>query len=69
MTDREVPVLIVGGSLAGLTAGAFLGLRGVRSLVVERHRGTAIHPRAAMLYQRTMEILRSLGIEEVVRRS
>lgn len=61
-------MLIVGGSLAGLTTAAFLGQHGVRSLVVERHRGTAIHPRAALVYQRSMEILRSIGIEETVRR-
>ncbi len=68
MTEEETPVLIVGGSLAGLTAAAFLGQHGVRSLVVERHRGTAIHPRAALVYQRSMEILRSIGIEEAIRR-
>ena len=35
--------------------------------MVERHRGAAIHPRAAFLLQRTMEILRAAGIEEEVR--
>jgi 2-polyprenyl-6-methoxyphenol hydroxylase-like FAD-dependent oxidoreductase len=67
-SEREVPVLIVGGSLAGLTAAAFLGHHGVSALVVERHRGTAIHPRAALVYQRSMEILRSIGLEDTIRR-
>ncbi len=65
MAEIEVPVLIVGGSLVGLSTALFLGHHGVRSLAVEHHHGTAIYPRAAQLYQRTMEILRSLGIEQL----
>jgi 2-polyprenyl-6-methoxyphenol hydroxylase-like FAD-dependent oxidoreductase len=67
MAEIEVPVLIVGGSLVGMTAALLLGHHGVRSLVVEHHRGTAIHPRAASVTQRTMEIFRSVGLDEVVR--
>lgn len=68
MSHREVPVVIVGGSLVGMFTAALLGRHGVQTLVVERHPGTAIHPRAAMIYQRSMEVMRSLGIEDVVRR-
>ena len=64
--NLEVPVLIVGGSLVGMSTAVLLGQHGVRTLVVERHRGTAIHPRAALIYQRSMEILRSMGIEQTV---
>jgi putative polyketide hydroxylase len=39
----------------------------VRSLVIERHPGTAIHPRAAHATQRTMEIFRSVGLENPIR--
>jgi len=60
-------VLIAGGSLVGMTAAMLLGCHGVASLVVERHAGAAIHPRAAFLLQRTMEILRGAGLEEQVR--
>ena len=67
MTDLEVPILIVGGSLVGMSAALLLGHHGVSSLTVEHHRGTAIHPRAAMISQRTMEILRTVGIEQIVR--
>src|SRR4029453_10592398 len=67
MADRDVPVLIAGGSLVGLSMAMLLGHHGVRSLVVEHHRGTAIHPRAAQVTQRTMEILREVGIEQIVR--
>ena len=44
-----------------------LGHHGIRSLAVEHHRGTAIHPRAAQVNQRTMEIFRQVGIEQIVR--
>src|SRR4051812_33484380 len=67
MPDSEVPVLIVGGSLVGLTTAMLLGHHGVQSLSVERHAGTAIHPRAGHFQLRTMELLRQLGLEERVR--
>ncbi len=63
---QEVPVLIAGGSLVGMSCALMLGHHGVRSMVVEHHRGTAIHPRAAQISQRTMEILRTVGVEEIV---
>src|SRR3954453_6085840 len=67
MPDDEVPVLIVGGSLVGLTTAMLLGHHGVPSLSVERHAGTAIHPRAGHFQLRTMEVLRQIGLEERVR--
>jgi 2-polyprenyl-6-methoxyphenol hydroxylase-like FAD-dependent oxidoreductase len=54
MADLEVPVLIAGGSLVGMSTALLLAHQGVRPMVVEHHRGTAIHPRAAMIDQRTM---------------
>jgi len=68
VADIEVPVLIVGGSLVGMSSAMLLGHYGVPSLVVEHHRGTAIHPRAAQITQRTMEIFRTVGVEQIVRR-
>ena len=65
MTE-DVPVLIVGGSLVGLSTAVFLGSYGVPCLVVERHEGTAIHPRAAHFNQRTIEIYRSFGLEDAI---
>jgi 2-polyprenyl-6-methoxyphenol hydroxylase-like FAD-dependent oxidoreductase len=38
----------------------------VSSLVLERHRGTAIHPRAALVNQRTMETYRAVGLEDQI---
>jgi len=66
--EVEVPVLIVGGSLVGLSTALLLASHGVESLVVERHSGTAIHPRAGHFNLRTLEILRSAGLEDTVRR-
>jgi 2-polyprenyl-6-methoxyphenol hydroxylase-like FAD-dependent oxidoreductase len=67
MHDDDVPVLIVGGSLVGLTTAMLLGHHGVPSVAVERHAGTAIHPRAGHFQLRTMEVLRQLGLEDRVR--
>src|SRR5688572_25997876 len=67
MKTIDVPVLIVGGSLVGMSSALLLGHHGVSALAVEHHRGTAIHPRAAQITQRTMEILRAVGIESIVR--
>jgi putative polyketide hydroxylase len=64
----DVPVLIVGGSLVGLSTALFLRWHGIDSLTVERHSGTAIHARAGHFHLRTTEILRSVGLEETVRR-
>jgi 2-polyprenyl-6-methoxyphenol hydroxylase-like FAD-dependent oxidoreductase len=65
--ETEVPVLVVGGSLVGMFMAALLGRHGVKSLVAEHHPTTAIHPRAAFVYQRSMEVVRSLGVEDIVR--
>ncbi len=64
----EVPVLIVGGSLVGLSTAMLLAWHGIESLAVERHASTAINPRAGHFNLRTLEILRSIGLEGTVRR-
>src|SRR3954453_17592401 len=67
MDGEEVPVLIVGGSLVGLTTAMLLGHQGVESLAVERHTGTAIHARAGHFQLGTTEMLRQVGLERGVR--
>jgi 2-polyprenyl-6-methoxyphenol hydroxylase-like FAD-dependent oxidoreductase len=59
----QVPVLIVGGGPVGLVASVCLSRLGVRSLLIERHPGTTLHPKARNLNLRTMEILRPWGID------
>ena len=65
--QEDVPVLIVGGGIVGLSASLLLSHLGIRSLLVERHSGTSIHPRSRSLNARSMEIYRGLGLDEVVR--
>ncbi|MFI6444643.1 FAD-dependent oxidoreductase [Kitasatospora sp. NPDC050543] len=65
--DDRVPVLIVGGSLVGLSASLFLGRLGVRHLLVEKHAGTSHHPRGRGNNVRTMELYRVAGAEQAIR--
>jgi putative polyketide hydroxylase len=67
MDATDAPVLIVGGGVAGLSASLFLAQQGVRSLLVERHPGTSIYPRARGVNGRTMELMRELGLESAIR--
>ena len=66
-TPVTAPVLIVGGGIVGLSASLFLSNLGIRSLLVERHSGTSIHPRSRGFNARIMEIYRSLGLDEEIR--
>ena len=67
--EDTVPVLIVGGSLIGLSSAIFLAAHGIRTLNVERHKGTAIHPRAGHFQLRTLELFRQVGLQDVIRRA
>ena len=60
----RVPLLIVGGGPVGLTASICLSRFGIRHLLVEKHPGTTLHPKARNLNVRTMEIMRPWGIGE-----
>jgi 2-polyprenyl-6-methoxyphenol hydroxylase-like FAD-dependent oxidoreductase len=63
VTEHEsTHVLVVGGSLVGLSAAVFLAWRGVPVVLVERHRGSALHPRAIGYTTRTLELFRAVGI-------
>ena len=63
----SVPVLIVGGSLVGLSTSLFLGRLGVPHVLVERHAGTSIHPRGRGNNVRTMELFRVAGVENGIK--
>src|SRR5215813_9674414 len=63
----ETPVLISGGGPVGLAASLLLSQHGVRSLMVERHPGTALTPKARGINARTMEMFRQCGIDAAVR--
>lgn len=64
MTQLDIPVLIVGGGGAGLTASMLLSTQGVKSLLVSAQASTSILPKAHVLNQRTMEILGDLGVAD-----
>src|SRR6266481_522280 len=63
----DIPVLIAGGGPVGLTASLLLSKHGVRSLLVERHPGTAVLPKARGINARTMEMYRQCGIDAAIR--
>ena len=64
--DGEVPVLIAGGGLVGLSAAMFLAQHGIASLAIERMSGVSPLPRAGHFHLRTWELFRAAGIEERV---
>ncbi len=59
---QNTSVLVVGGSLVGLSAAVFLAWRGVPTVLVERHTGSSPHPRAIGYTPRTMELYRAAGL-------
>src|SRR5215471_6537498 len=63
----EVPVLIAGGGMVGLSAATFLAQQGIASVAIERLKVSSPLPRAAFFHMRTLEMFRSVGIEERVR--
>ena len=66
MAPQKVDVLVVGAGPAGLTAAAALRRYGVEVLVLERKARLSAHPRATVVSTRSMELLRSWGLEEEI---
>lgn len=62
MAASSTSVLVVGGSLVGLSAAVFLAWRGVPTVLVETHVGSHAHPRAMGYTPRTMELFRTVGL-------
>jgi 2,4-dichlorophenol 6-monooxygenase len=57
-------VLVIGSGPAGGSAALFLASHGVEHIVITKYRWTANTPRAHITNQRTVEIMRDLGIED-----
>ncbi|KAJ4176693.1 hypothetical protein NW767_015053 [Fusarium falciforme] len=64
--SSHYPVAIVGGSSIGLTSSILLSLQGIPHILFERQPDTAIHPKATILNQRSMELLFKVGVGEDV---
>ncbi|WP_330286274.1 FAD-dependent oxidoreductase [Streptomyces sp. NBC_00576] len=65
-TVVDTDVLIVGSGPAGASAALALSTYGVPNIVVTRYASLADTPRAHITNQRTMEVLRDLGVEQDV---
>jgi 2-polyprenyl-6-methoxyphenol hydroxylase-like FAD-dependent oxidoreductase len=59
----QKPVIVVGASLVGLSAALCLASHQVPTIVLEKHSNISKHPRAIGFTAPTIEIYRSLGIE------
>ncbi|MEM9012476.1 MAG: FAD-dependent monooxygenase [Pseudomonadota bacterium] len=66
MSGVETDVLIVGSGPAGGAAALALATYGIPCMVVTRYGWTARTPRAHITNQRTMEVMRDLGVEDEV---
>jgi 2-polyprenyl-6-methoxyphenol hydroxylase-like FAD-dependent oxidoreductase len=66
MSPSEIPVVIVGAGPAGLTTAVVLARHGIECLLVERRREPSPHARSTVVSLRSMELVRSWGLEEEV---
>ncbi|WP_281884994.1 FAD-dependent monooxygenase [Paenibacillus sp. YYML68] len=62
----EIDVVIIGSGPAGSSAALMLSTYGINNMIVTKHRWLANSPRAHYLSQRTMEVIRDLGISDEV---
>lgn len=61
MTETKIPLLIVGGGGAGLTASMLLSTYGIEHLLISALPGTSVLPKAHVLQQRAMEVMTDVG--------
>jgi 2,4-dichlorophenol 6-monooxygenase len=64
MQPIETEVLVIGSGLTGASAAVMLARHGIRTMMISRGRWVADSPRAHIINQRTMEVMRSIGLEQ-----
>ena len=67
MHTEESPVVIAGAGPAGLAAAISLARLGVETMLVERRAELSSLPRATVVSLRSMELIRSWGVEDAIR--
>ena len=66
MVIEETDVVVVGAGLGGLSTAVFLGLHGVPALVVDRHPGTSVQPKARGQSPVIMEGFGAAGVDQAI---
>jgi putative polyketide hydroxylase len=66
MNTEELPVVIAGAGPAGLAAAISLARLGVETMLVERRAELSSLPRATAVSLRSMELIRSWGVEDAI---
>jgi putative polyketide hydroxylase len=64
MDPEQVPVLIVGAGVGGLSLSLLLLQQGIHPLLIERRADVSWYPRARNLNFRTLEVFRGLGLSD-----
>ena len=65
--DFSTDVFIVGSGPAGSSAALFLSTYGINCVVASKYANTANTPRAHITNQRTVELMRDMGIEDQIK--
>lgn len=62
----DTDVVIVGAGPVGLTSALLLQSYGIKTIVIEKHPGISIHPKARGISCRSMELFRRLGCDREI---
>src|ERR1700728_4372624 len=65
--EERAEVIVIGAGPVGLVSALQLGRAGIKTLVLERRPTFSVHPKAAGIHARTMEIYRQLGVSDSFR--